>query len=245
MTAVLIAVCLASLIFGWLVGFSCAGEERHTTIRQAAYYKDALAEAERGRDDYHQQLLTIALGIGLTDTEDSDVCVLLAINRLNQRVAAAEAERDGALDTLAFIDRTYADEHDDNLTNDAKDVKARARVVRRIEEAEKASEARRQEVVHLQRALATRNGEVTKLRAERDAVLVRPMRGVGDDEGHRRHEFLWRWLLHKLGMDPTCQEFGGIVGHLDNVLAEAKAWRDAQSAALRPSPPEEMEGPAG
>jgi hypothetical protein len=161
MTSVLIALCLASLIFGCLAGFSY-GLHRHD--RSADYFKAAFADAAKCRDDYHQQLVAIALGIGLTETEDSDVCVLLAINRLNKRVAVAEAERDGALDTLAFIDRTYADEHDDNLTDDAKDVKARARVVRRIEEAEKASEQRRQEVVHLQRVLATRNGQVAKLR---------------------------------------------------------------------------------
>jgi hypothetical protein len=77
---------------------------------------------------------------------------------------------------------------------------------------------------------------IDALRAERDAVLLPPMRGVGDDEGHRRHEFLWRWLLHKLGMDPTCREFGGIVGHLDNALADAKAWRAVQSRGAAPSP---------
>jgi hypothetical protein len=85
---------------------------------------------------------------------------------------------------------------------------------------------------------------IDALRAERDAVLLPPMRGVGDDEGHRRHEFLWRWLLHKLGMDPTCREFGGIVGHLDNALADAKAWRAVQSRGAAPSPtPEGLTAP--
>lgn len=55
------------------------------------------------------------------------------------------------------------------------------------------------------------------MEGERDSLRV-----AIDAVAHQRaDEWLWRWLLHKLGIDPTCREFGSVVGHIDNLIARA------------------------